>query len=96
VKEPKVPGCENALALPEDGMDLDGFLKSIENDLILQALARTRGNKTLAAEFLGLNRTTLIERMRKRGLLEQAEQFSAHWSYVRKSTVVGLPLTALA
>jgi hypothetical protein len=31
---------------------------------------RTRGNKTLAAELLSLNRTTFIERLRKKGMLQ--------------------------
>ncbi|MBI4526345.1 MAG: sigma 54-interacting transcriptional regulator [Deltaproteobacteria bacterium] len=57
------------LSLPPEGMDLDGFLREIENKLILDALKRARGNKTLAAELLRLNRTTLVERLRKRGLL---------------------------
>lgn len=58
----------SVLNLPPEGMDLDGLLREIENRLILQGLNRARGNKTLAAELLRLNRTTLIERIRKRGL----------------------------
>jgi transcriptional regulator with PAS, ATPase and Fis domain len=57
-----------AIHLPPEGVDLDRLLQEIENTLILQALSRTRGNKTLAAELLCLNRTTLVERLRKRGL----------------------------
>jgi DNA-binding NtrC family response regulator len=49
---------------------LDGFLENIENDFIQQALQRSRGNKTLAAELLNLNRTTFIERLRKKGMLQ--------------------------
>jgi transcriptional regulator with PAS, ATPase and Fis domain len=58
----------SSLALPIEGVDLDNLLQELENEFILQALTRTRGNKTLAAELLRVNRTTLIERMRKRGL----------------------------
>jgi transcriptional regulator with PAS, ATPase and Fis domain len=61
---------ENSVALPVDGVDLDGVLERIENGFIQQALRRTRGNKTMAAELLSLNRTTFIERLRKKGMLQ--------------------------
>lgn len=57
-------------ALPSEGVDMDGFLEKIENGFIQQALQRSRGNKTLAAELLKLNRTTFIERLRKKGMLQ--------------------------
>ena len=34
----------------------------------MQALERTGGNKNQAAQLLGLNRTTLIEKIKKKGL----------------------------
>ena len=61
-QQPVAPG----VALPADGIDLDGLLETIENDFMQQALQRTRGNKTVAAELLRLNRTTFIERLRKK------------------------------
>jgi transcriptional regulator with PAS, ATPase and Fis domain len=61
-------------ALPASGMDLDRYLEKIENGFICQALERARGNKTLAAGMLNLNRTTFIERLRKKGLLTSARQ----------------------
>jgi transcriptional regulator with PAS, ATPase and Fis domain len=60
--------CLAALNLPPQGLDLDACLRDIENRLIVQALNRARGNKTAAAELLQINRTTLIERLRKRDL----------------------------
>jgi transcriptional regulator with PAS, ATPase and Fis domain len=65
-----------AAALPPSGMDLDRYLEKIENGFICQALERARGNKTLAAGMLNLNRTTFIERLRKKGLLTSARQNS--------------------
>jgi DNA-binding NtrC family response regulator len=53
--------------LPVDGMDLQGALGSIEDALIDEALTRTNGNRTDAAQLLGLNRTTLVEKLRRRG-----------------------------
>lgn len=62
------------VTLPEEGVDLDGVLERIENGFIQQALQRSRGNKTVAAELLNLNRTTLIERLRKKGMLQTSRR----------------------
>jgi transcriptional regulator with PAS, ATPase and Fis domain len=62
------------VSLPHQGVDLDGFLERIENGFIQQALERSRGNKTMAAELLNLNRTTFIERLRKKGMLQLARR----------------------
>ncbi len=55
--------------LPEEGIQLVSYICEIENQLILQALERTSHNKNQAAKLLGLNRTTLVERIKKRGLI---------------------------
>ena len=55
--------------LPEQGVDLVHFIEAIENDLIRQALERTGNNRNQAAKLLGLNRTTLVERIKKRKLV---------------------------
>jgi sigma-54 specific flagellar transcriptional regulator A len=55
-------------ALPEEGVDLYSCVESYQNNLIAQALRRTGGNKNKAAQLLGLNRTTLVEMIRRRGL----------------------------
>jgi two-component system response regulator PilR (NtrC family) len=54
--------------LPELGVDLKQILSDIEDSLILQAMNRTRGNKNQASKLLTLNRTTLIEKMKKKHL----------------------------
>jgi two-component system, NtrC family, response regulator AtoC len=60
---------ENAtLDLPESGVDLRIFLTQLEERLIAQALERTGGNKNRAAELLGMNRTTLVEKLRRRNV----------------------------
>jgi len=53
-------------SLPSEGMNLATFIEGLENDLIRQALDRTGNNKNQAAKLLGLNRTTLVERIKKR------------------------------
>jgi transcriptional regulator with PAS, ATPase and Fis domain len=64
-----VVDLENAtLDLPESGVDLRIFLTQLEERLIAQALERTGGNKNRAAELLGMNRTTLVEKLRRRNV----------------------------
>ncbi len=52
--------------LPRDGINLRGVLQQFEESMIKQALQATGGNKNQAAKILGLNRTTLVEKLRKR------------------------------
>lgn len=54
-------------ALPESGIRLSTFIMQIEENFINQALARTGGNKGKAAKLLGINRTTLIYKLRTMG-----------------------------
>ncbi len=54
--------------LPEAGIDLRAVVECYENDLIVQALERTGRNKNRAAQLLGLNRTTLVEMLKRKGL----------------------------
>jgi sigma-54 specific flagellar transcriptional regulator A len=54
--------------LPDAGIDLFNCIDSYQTNLIRQALARTAGNRNRAAQLLGLNRTTLVEMIRRRGL----------------------------
>ena len=46
-------------------LDLKKALERVEKAFIEKALERTNGNRTEAAALLGLNRTTLVEKMRK-------------------------------
>ncbi|WP_428265480.1 sigma-54-dependent transcriptional regulator [Haliangium sp.] len=48
-----------------DGLELRAAIDEVERRLIEQALARTGGNRTEAAALLGVNRTTLVEKIRK-------------------------------
>ena len=54
--------------LPEDGLDFNTAVDQFENALILKALEKTGWNKNQAAILLRLNRTTLVEKMKKKGL----------------------------
>jgi sigma-54 specific flagellar transcriptional regulator A len=47
-------------------VDLPGMLRRLEEAYIDAALTRTGGNKKAAADLLGLQRTTLVEKLRRR------------------------------
>ncbi len=51
--------------LPEEGIDFQHYVSSIERQLILQSLERTGGNKGRAAQLLNLKRTTLVEKLKR-------------------------------
>lgn len=63
-----------SIALPAEGIDFNTAVDNFERDLILNALNRVNGVKKKAAEYLKLNRTTLIEKMKRKGLIDQLEQ----------------------
>jgi DNA-binding NtrC family response regulator len=47
-------------------VDLPSLLRSLEESYIRLALEQTSGNKKEAARLLGLGRTTLVEKLRRR------------------------------
>lgn len=54
--------------IPADGMSLKQALNRFEQELIEEALKKTSGNKNRAAALLKLNRTTLVEKIKKMGI----------------------------
>ena len=61
------------IELPQEGIDIVNYIEQLENHLTLQALHKTSNNKNQAAKLLGLNRTTLVERIKKRKLIQLQE-----------------------
>jgi DNA-binding NtrC family response regulator len=57
-----------APTLPSAGLSLTRTVDRFEADLIGQALAQTGWNKNQAAKLLEMNRTTLLEKIKKHGL----------------------------
>jgi DNA-binding NtrC family response regulator len=51
----------------DGGLDLNATLESVERRLIYEALERTGGNKNRAAALLRINRTTLVEKLKRLG-----------------------------
>jgi DNA-binding NtrC family response regulator len=58
-----------SIDFPGEGLNLPQALQEFERRLILQALERSNWVKSRAAQLLSLNRTTLIEKMKKQRLL---------------------------
>ncbi len=54
--------------IPEGGISFKNVVSDFENELILKALEKTAWNKNKAASLLRLNRTTLVEKIKKRQL----------------------------
>jgi DNA-binding NtrC family response regulator len=65
-----LPEAEPAqvLEIPEEGISLDSAVNEFERNLILQALVKTGWVKNKAARLLNLNRTTLIEKIKRQNL----------------------------
>ncbi len=51
-----------------DNIDFKGIVDEFESHLIISALNRFNWNKNQAAKFLSMNRTTLVEKIKKKGL----------------------------
>jgi len=57
-------GSRPFVAVPDQGLDFERTVGNIELNILEQALRKTRGNKKLAAEMLGLKRTTLSAKLK--------------------------------
>ena len=53
------------IGMPEEGINLKQVVEEFEKELIIEALEKTNGVKNQAATLLGLNRTTLVEKIKK-------------------------------
>lgn len=69
-----VPSLGASPSIPGAGIDLGKVVEEFENRLILEALERTNWVKSRAAQLLQINRTTLIEKLKKRSLATAAAQ----------------------
>ncbi len=54
----------SGLAVPDAGLDYEMTIGAIERRILDEALRKTGGNKTAAAQMLGLKRTTLAAKLR--------------------------------
>ena len=65
LQQPNRSIISSNVALPEDGIDLQNYLRRLEKDIICSALERTKGNQNKAAELLNIKRTTFIEKTKR-------------------------------
>jgi transcriptional regulator with PAS, ATPase and Fis domain len=59
------PSLTAAISLPDDGLDLERLVASVERELIERSLERTGGNRGRAAQLLKMKRTTLVEKLKR-------------------------------
>ena len=53
------------IAIPEEGINFNDRVSQLEKDLLLKALKMSGGVKNRAAKLLNLNRTTLVEKLKR-------------------------------
>jgi len=56
--------------IPEEGIDFNGLVDQFEMQLIMRALEKAGGIKNKAASLLNIKRTTLVEKMKKKGMID--------------------------
>lgn len=68
-RKPAVPELkEHFIQFNEDGISLSREVEQYENHLIIEALRKANGVTTRAAQLLHLNRTTLVEKLKRKGV----------------------------
>ena len=60
------------VGIPEEGINLKKTVEEFEKELLLEALEKTGWVKNKAANLLGLNRTTLVEKLKKMKIVTPA------------------------
>jgi len=59
------------MELPAEGLNFNEVVSHFEKDLLVQALQKSRGVKNRAAKLLQLNRTTLVEKLKRFNLPDE-------------------------
>jgi two-component system, NtrC family, response regulator AtoC len=65
IQQAQAPALSSSVELPDEGINLEALIASIERELIARSLERTGGNKGQAAKLLNLKRTTLVEKIKR-------------------------------
>ena len=68
LNEKKTEELYGPITIPDRGISFKAAISNFESELILKALKKTHGNKNKAALLLHLNRTTLVEKIKKKQL----------------------------
>lgn len=64
-EESKLDDQVSSIIIPEEGVSFNEMVEDFEKDLLLKALEKTGGVKNRAAKLLDLNRTTLVEKLKR-------------------------------
>ncbi len=70
--QPQTPAPDGAAPTPEDVVPLKEALRAATRDAVLLALRATEGNRTQAAQLLGVSRKTLFNKMQELGIKEES------------------------
>ncbi|MCL5270070.1 MAG: sigma-54 dependent transcriptional regulator [bacterium] len=60
----------DSLDIPDEGIDFNALVDEFETQLINKALEKAGGIKNKAAALLNIKRTTLVEKLKKKGIIE--------------------------
>jgi DNA-binding NtrC family response regulator len=63
------------VGIPEEGINLKKMVEGFEKELLLEALEKTGWVKNKAANLLSLNRTTLVEKLKKLNITNSGGTF---------------------
>jgi DNA-binding NtrC family response regulator len=61
----------SSVDVPDGGINFNDMVEQFEKNLLLTALKKTNGVKNRAAKLLNLNRTTLVEKLKRYGLADK-------------------------
>ena len=60
------------VGIPDEGINLKNLVEGFEKEVIIEALEKTGWVKNKAATLLSINRTTLIEKLKKLNITKPA------------------------
>ena len=63
------PAAHFGLDMPSEGIDMTDTLDRLERNLLSGALKKADGNKARAARLLGINRTTFVEKLKRKNIV---------------------------
>ncbi|MEQ8253058.1 MAG: sigma 54-interacting transcriptional regulator, partial [Smithellaceae bacterium] len=67
---PKINDSISSIELSEEGFNFNERVSQLEKDLLLKALKMSGGVKNKAAKLLNLNRTTLVEKLKRLNIVD--------------------------
>ncbi|MEQ8215917.1 MAG: helix-turn-helix domain-containing protein, partial [Smithellaceae bacterium] len=67
---PKINDDSSSIDLTEEGFNFNERVSQLEKDLLLKALKMSGGVKNKAAKLLNLNRTTLVEKLKRLNIVD--------------------------